>query len=127
MQHSNQQTLEQCRDRGRRARARSPTAVLEQLRDRIRSISQDMHALNRSCRWDGNQHPLGGAFARSEKRACSDTTEESSSADQAEALRKRARYYKESSPCSLMHIQSDTPLHLHITTFRMYDRCSHDT
>ena len=49
LQHSIQQTLEQSRDPGRKARARSPTAVLEQLLDRIRGISQDMHALNRSC------------------------------------------------------------------------------
>ena len=33
----------------RRSTARSPAAVLEQLRDRVRSISQDMHALSRSC------------------------------------------------------------------------------
>ena len=39
VQHSIQQTLEQSRDRGRRARARSPTAVLEQLLDRIRGCS----------------------------------------------------------------------------------------
>ena len=46
VQHSIQQTLEPSRDPSRRSTARSPTAVLEQLRDRIRSISQDMHALN---------------------------------------------------------------------------------
>ena len=44
-----QQTLEQSRDPGRRVRARSPIAVLEQLRDRIHGFSQDMHALNKSC------------------------------------------------------------------------------
>ena len=41
-------TLEQCRDPGRKPRARSPTAVLEQMKERIRNVSQDM--LNRSCR-----------------------------------------------------------------------------
>ena len=50
LQHSIQQTLEQSRDPGWKAGARSPTAVLERLLDLIRSsISQDMHALNRSC------------------------------------------------------------------------------
>ena len=53
--------------------------------------------------------------------------ESSSSADDADAVRKRARCYKESSPCSLIHIRSDTSLHLHITTFGMHDFCSHDT
>ena len=48
VQHSIQQTLEHSRDPSRRPTACSPIAVLEQLRDRIRSVSQDMHALNRS-------------------------------------------------------------------------------
>ena len=61
---------------------------------------------------------------RPEKRACSETMEESSSpADEADARRMRARFYLESSHCSLIHIQSDTSLHLHITTFRARD-CS---
>ena len=47
LQHSIQQTLEQTRDPSRKFR--SPTVVLEQLRDRIRSVSLDMHAFNRSC------------------------------------------------------------------------------
>ena len=65
---------------------------------------------------------------RSEKWACSDTIEESSSSpDEADARRKGARYYKESSPCSFTHNQSDTSLHLHITTWRMHHCCSHDT
>ena len=50
VQHSIQQTLEQSLDPSRRPTARSPTtAVLEQLRYRSRSISQDMRALNRIC------------------------------------------------------------------------------
>ena len=49
LQHSIQQTLEQTRDPSRKLPARPPTVVLEQLRDRIRSNSLDMHALNRSC------------------------------------------------------------------------------
>ena len=63
---------------------------------------------------------------RSEKRDCSDTLEESSSADEVDARRKRARYYKESPSCYLTHIQSDTSLHLQITTVRTHGRCSHD-
>ena len=43
VQHSIQQNLEQCRDPGRKPRARSPAAMLEQMKDRIRSSSQDMH------------------------------------------------------------------------------------
>ena len=49
---------------------------------------------------------------RSEKRACSDTIEESTSVD---TRRKRPRYCTES-PFSR--------LHLHITTFRLHDFCS---
>ena len=49
----------------------------------------------------------------SEKRSCSDTIEESSSsADEA---------------CSFRYIQSDTSLHLHITTFRARECSAHDT
>ena len=63
---------------------------------------------------------------RSEKRACSDTIEESFSADEVDARRKRARYYKETPSCCLTHIQSDIFLHLHIITVRTHGRCSHD-
>ena len=42
-------TLEQTRDPTRKLPARTPTVVREQQRDRIRSISLDMNALNRSC------------------------------------------------------------------------------
>ena len=63
----------------------------------------------------------------SEKRGCSDTLEESSSADEVDARRKRARFYMESPSLCLTHIQSDTSLHLHITTVRTHGRCSNDT
>ena len=49
VQHCIQQTLGQSRDPSRRLTARSPTAVLEQLRNHILHISHDMHAFNRSC------------------------------------------------------------------------------
>ena len=59
---------------------------------------------------------------RSEKRACSDTIEDSSSS----ASAADAQYYKESSPLCHKHIQTNTSLHLHITTFSMHSCCSHD-
>ena len=157
MQHSIQRTLGQSRDPVRRTRACSPTVVLEQLLDRIRSISQDTHALNRSCgvematsstpsaarkaavRLRAEQARMQGFSQtraqrptlkwsrtqrrrrRSQKRACSDTIEESSSsADEADGRRKRARFCKESSPFSLIHIQTTTSLHLYITTSTWY-------
>ena len=49
LQHSIQHTLEQTPDPCRKCTARSATAVLEQQRERIGSISQDMLALQRSC------------------------------------------------------------------------------
>ena len=49
LQHSVQQIFQRTREPSRKLPARSPTAVLEQLRDRIRSISLDMDALDKSC------------------------------------------------------------------------------
>ena len=43
VQHSIQSTLEQCRDRGRIPRAQSPPAMLQQMKERIHNIAQDMH------------------------------------------------------------------------------------
>ena len=131
MQHRIQQTLEQSWDLGRTARARSPTAVLEamlKLKDRIRSISQDMHALNSSCCVELGSSLTQRRKRRSEKRFCSDTIEDtSSSASEADAWKKRARCYKVSSP-PIPHTHPDQhSLHLHITsTCSMYSRCSHD-
>ena len=48
-QHFIQQILEQSRDSSRNLPDRTPTGVLEQQRDRIRRISLDMNALNKSC------------------------------------------------------------------------------
>ena len=50
----------------------------------------------------------------------------SSSADEVDARRKRARDCKESPSRPLMYIQSDTSLLLHITTARTHGRCSCD-
>ena len=153
MQHSIQQTREQSGDPSLRLTA--PTAVMEQLRDRIRHISQGMHVSNRSCcvematssvpqasrreavRLRASQTRLPRSTQkrrrrtqrrrrRSEKRACSDTIEESSSADEVDARRKRARDCKESPSRPLMYIQSDTSLLLHITTARTHGPCSCD-
>ena len=49
LQHSVQHTFEQTRDPSRKSTAWYPTAALEQSRERIRSISQDVHALNKRC------------------------------------------------------------------------------
>ena len=49
LQHSIQQILTQTRNPSRKLPARTPTAVLEQRRDRIRSISLDMNAFSKSC------------------------------------------------------------------------------
>ena len=55
------------------------------------------------------------------KQACSDTIEETiSSTDEAVAQRKRARYYKGSSPCPITHTVTDTSFSLHITIFHSY-------
>ena len=63
-----------------------------------------------------------------EKQACSDTTEETiSSTDEAVAQRKRARFYKGSSPCPTIHTVIDTSLHLHTTIFHSHDSSSHRT
>ena len=63
---------------------------------------------------------------RCEKRACSDTIEESSSVDEVDVWRKRSWCYKESSCFRLTHFQSDTSLHLHITTLRAHGLCSNE-
>ena len=88
LQHSIQQILEQTRDTSRKLPARTPTAALEQLRDRIRSIFLDMNAFNKSCSVEmatGSRQTSCSCAApswsrrnqrrrtRSEKRACSDT------------------------------------------------------
>ena len=49
LQQRIQRTLDQIRDPSRQLPARTPTPILEQLRDRIVAIALDMNALNQSC------------------------------------------------------------------------------
>ena len=74
VQHCMQQTLEQCRDPGRKPRACSPTAMLEQLKERIRNISQDMHVPHGSC-GEESFLPDTSAEVRAQKEAQSSTEE----------------------------------------------------
>ena len=127
VQHDIQHTLEKCRDPGRKPRACSPTAMLEQTKERIRNISQDMHILSKSCGKELVRSSLARARrpapkkrrraqrkrVRPFKQACSDTIEETiSSTDAAVAQRKRPRFDKGSSPCPITHTMTDTSLHL---------------
>ena len=65
-------------------------------------------------------------MVRPAKKACSDTIEETiSSTDEAVAQRKRARFYKGSSPSPIKHPTIDTSLH--ITTFHSHNSSSHRT
>ena len=134
-----QHTLEQCRDPGRKPRAQSPTAMLDQLKERSRNISLDTHILKQELRRGvGAFLPDAGApkkrrqaqrkKVRPVKQACSDTVEETiSSTVEAVAQRKRARFSTGLSPCPIVHTMTDTSLHLHSTTFRSHDSSSHRT
>ena len=104
--------------RGRRPRARSPTAMLGQPKYRASAASPKTRTLLigaaawslRSSLQRSTQKKRRRAQRRkrlSVKRACSDTIEDSpSSASEADARKKRARYYKESSPRSHIHVQA---------------------
>ena len=63
----------------------------------------------------------------SEKRACRDTIEESSSVDEVDARRKRRRSCRKSHCSCLTHLQSDTSLHFHITALGAHGLCSNGT
>ena len=52
LQRRIQRTLDQIHDPSRQLPARTPTAILEQLRDRIQAVALDMSALNQSCTWN---------------------------------------------------------------------------
>ena len=139
------QRTHQIRDRSRQLPARTPTAVLEQLRDRIKATALDMTALNQSCNVERNtprahHGPPRPAVCRraptsvpqtqpkrrrrprrkrrSDKRPSRSKVEESSSsADRVNSQKKGAWCCKEPSPpSSLIHFQITTSLHLHITT-----------
>ena len=142
VQHTNQSILDKCRDLGRKPRAQSPTAMLEQTKERIHNISQDRHILNRSCGEELVRSSLTRARRsapkkrrrtqrkrmRPVKQVCSDTIEKTiSSTDEAVAQRKRARSHKGSPPCPIIHTMIDTSLHLHIPTFHSHNSSSHRT
>ena len=111
----------------------------EQMKERIRNISQNVHILCRDklvrssltrTRWSApkKRRRAQRKRVRRVKQACSDAVEETiSSTGEAVAQRKRARFYKGSSPCPIIHTMTDTSLHLHITTFRSRDCSSHGT
>ena len=90
----------------RRVPTHSPTAMLEQVQERLRSIAQDMYILNRSCGEEVARSSLARARKAAPKKkrrarrnrvrpvkpACSDTIEESiSSTDELAPQRKHAR------------------------------------
>ena len=132
--HTIQSTLNKHRDPGRTPSAHSPTAMSEQMKERIHTIAQDMHILNRSCGEELVRSSMTRARRsatnqrksfRPVKRACSETIWETiSSIDGAVARRKRARFYKGSSPC---HTHQDRHLPLHNTIFHSHDSSSHGT
>ena len=124
MQHSLQQTLEQSRDPSRKSTARSTTAVLEQLRDHIRSVPQ---APRRSaCKTAGRGKLRTRDRTEKEGAKLNEEGGESSSVDEVDARRKRPPCYKESPCFRLTHLQPDTSLHLHVTTLRAHGRCSNE-
>ena len=102
---------EQTCDPSRKLPSRSPTVVLEQLRDRIRSISADMHALNKSCSVElANQQRASVATQTSRQTSCSCALPPSPQKG-GSAL----RFHEEYPYSRLTHLQSETSLHLHIT------------
>ena len=116
MRHSIQSALQRRRAdvRSSGAPSRSPTAILEQVQERLDSMAQDMYIPNNCCGEEVVRFSLVRArkAASQQKRrtrrrnkvgpvkqGCSDTIEESiSSTDEAPHQRKRARVYKGSSP-----------------------------
>ena len=119
----------------------SPTAMLEQVQERLDSMAQDMYILNSSCGEEMERSSLVRARkaasqqkrmrrrrnrVRLVKQACSDTIEETiSSTDEAPPQRKRIRVYKGSSPGSNIHIRFSTSCHLHITDFHFNNSTFH--
>ena len=82
VQHSIQSAFNKRRDSGRPSGSHThpPTAMLEQLQERLHSIAQDMYILNRSCAEEIVRSSLVRArrnWSRRVKQACSDTIEES--------------------------------------------------
>ena len=156
-QHNIQRTPDQIRDPGQPLPTCTPTSVLEQLRKRIKVITDDMTSIARSC---CTEVAAGGALPPSperrgvqlrppkrrrkpahrsrkmdEKRACSDTTEESVSSTPPQ--RKRVRAYKGFPSNLVSHVALPDSCRFHIvcnnnTTFpsatsRQPDSSSHCT
>ena len=118
-----------------------PTAMLEQMQERLRNIAQDMYILNRSCGEELVRSSLARAReaapkkrrragrnrVRLVKQARSDTVEESiSSTDEVAPKRKRARVYKGSQPSSTTHITSVAILAQVATSVQAFPCCSSD-
>ena len=142
VQHNIQHTLNKRRDSGRPPSAHSPTVMLEQMKERIHNIAEDMKILRTGAagksqcvpplRGRGRPRPPKKKRRAQRKRvrraqqACSDTIEETiSSTDEAVAQRKRARFYKRSSLVPSYTPLTDTSFHLHITIFHSYNSFSH--
>ena len=127
VQHNMQYALNKRRDS---SGSHSPTALLEQIKERLQSIAQDMYIVNKSCGEEIVRSSLARARkaapkkrrrarrnrGRPVKQVCSDTIEESiPSTDEVTLQRKRARVYKRSPPSSTTQIRFSTSCHLHIT------------
>ena len=109
VQHNIQSALNKRRDSGRSSgsHSHSPTAMLEQMQERLHNIAQDLYILNRSCGEEIVRSSLARArkaapkkrrrarrnTVRPVKQACSDTMEESiSSTDDVARSPKEARW-----------------------------------
>ena len=141
LQHSIPSALNKWRDSGcsSSSHSHSPTAMLEQMQERLHSIVQDRFILNRSCGkklcalpWRVRGRPRrrkgagrGGKSMRPVTQACSDTIEESiSSTDDVAPQRKRARVYKGSPPSSTTHITFNTSCHFHSSHRTIFHKCA---
>ena len=126
MQHNVQHALNKRRDSGRSSGSHSPTAMFEQMKERLHNIAQDMYNLNRSCGTEIARSSLARArraapkkrrrarrnTVRPVKQACGDTIEETiSSTDEVAPQWKRPRVYKGSPPSSTTHITFKVQAH----------------
>ena len=142
VQHKIQHALYKRRDSGRSSSSHFPTAMLEQMKERLHNIAQDMYILDRSCGEEFVSSSLAQAQRSAPKKrrraqrkrvmlvkqACSDNIEETiSSTDDLAPQRKRARVNKEAPPSSNIHITSNASFHLHITTSHSCNSTSHGT
>ena len=61
VQHYVQHALNKRRDSGRSSSSHSPTAMLEQMKERLHNIAQDMYILNRNCEEESVRSSLARA------------------------------------------------------------------